>query len=154
MLYHHNAARANHNAAPLQWDASCEANARIAGQKCLPQSSPHYIPEGANQGQNEFATSGSSPNATAGVTEAWYKGELPNMTGYWGQKTCPISDPEKLHFTAVVWKSTTHVGCASVTCDGWIRTFCNYYPAGNVEGSFDVNVEPPKAGANLGSWSD
>ena len=40
------------------------------------------------------------------------------------------------HYTQVVWKDTTHVGCAMITCQNeteymWM---CNYDPAGNWEG--------------------
>ena len=51
------------------------------------------------------------------------------------------------HFTALVWKETTDVGCAR--CAGkdgkWYETYivCNYKPPGNVQGQFADNVQAP-----------
>ncbi|OVA10782.1 Allergen V5/Tpx-1-related [Macleaya cordata] len=43
------------------------------------------------------------------------------------------------HYTQIVWKTTTRVGCAKVTCDSGLGEFmiCNYDPAGNYD-----NEEP------------
>lgn len=47
------------------------------------------------------------------------------------------------HYTAIVWRATTHLGAAKLTFQladdrGVVRTYvavvCNYYPAGNIEG--------------------
>ncbi|KAK4695860.1 hypothetical protein P7C71_g1964, partial [Lecanoromycetidae sp. Uapishka_2] len=50
------------------------------------------------------------------------------------------------HFTQLVWKATTSVGCGRVDCDGkggsaqgWF-VVCEYWPAGNVEGQFAQEV--------------
>ncbi|EJS43152.1 pry1p [Saccharomyces arboricola H-6] len=48
------------------------------------------------------------------------------------------------HFTQVVWKSSTQVGCGIKTCGGeWgDYVICSYNPAGNYEGEYADNVEP------------
>ncbi|KAM4062629.1 cysteine-rich secretory protein family protein [Hirsutella rhossiliensis] len=46
------------------------------------------------------------------------------------------------HFTQLVWKGTTDVGCARRWCGGamnWLLA-CEYWPRGNVLGSFEQNV--------------
>ena len=163
MLYHHNAARANHAAEPLTWDDACEANARIAAQKC---NFGHFIPEGAGQGQNLFTVSGDAFNATAGITESWYKGELEPMLPYFGDKDVPDDVFHEVgHLTQVVWKGTTKIGCVSIDCgDKMIvggaassmnkYTVCNYAPAGNVFGGYRENVVRPISLTNLGGWAD
>ncbi|KAL2343901.1 hypothetical protein Fmac_005186 [Flemingia macrophylla] len=40
---------------------------------------------------------------------------------------------ECLHYTQVVWSTSTHLGCARTRCDnGWVLVICNYDPPGNI----------------------
>lgn len=41
------------------------------------------------------------------------------------------------HYTQIVWKNTTEVGCAKVICEGSVTWVCNYNPPGNY-----VNQKP------------
>ncbi|KAK1782336.1 CAP domain-containing protein [Copromyces sp. CBS 386.78] len=51
------------------------------------------------------------------------------------------------HFTQLVWKNTTDVGCAVRWCQGWNKgnggwyLVCEYWPRGNVVGSFGSMVD-------------
>ncbi|RJE74223.1 pathogenesis-related family 1 protein [Reichenbachiella sp. MSK19-1] len=38
------------------------------------------------------------------------------------------------HYTQIVWKNTTEVGCAKVICNGNVTWVCNYNPPGNFVG--------------------
>ncbi|PIB36128.1 hypothetical protein BFP72_12340 [Reichenbachiella sp. 5M10] len=38
------------------------------------------------------------------------------------------------HYTQIVWKNTTEVGCAKNVCDGNVTWVCNYSPPGNYVG--------------------
>lgn len=51
------------------------------------------------------------------------------------------------HFTQLVWKNTTTVGCGAADCNdaGWLLV-CEYNPAGNVVGQFASNVGKPGQG--------
>jgi hypothetical protein len=49
------------------------------------------------------------------------------------------------HFTQLVWKNTTSMGCARKECNkddapGWYVA-CEYWPRGNVVGQFKDNVQ-------------
>ncbi|MFP2910758.1 CAP domain-containing protein [Pyxidicoccus sp. 3LFB2] len=52
------------------------------------------------------------------------------------------------HFTQLVWKGTTRVGCAVSQGKGskWYETYvvCIYQAPGNVLGQFQTNVLPPR----------
>ncbi|KAH7915359.1 PR-1-like protein [Hygrophoropsis aurantiaca] len=56
--------------------------------------------------------------------------------------------PQYSHWTQVVWKSTTHVGCAVQTCNGMFEAkygpakfyVCEYSPPGNYVNEFSNNV--------------
>ncbi|KAH7411870.1 CAP domain-containing protein, partial [Phaeosphaeria sp. MPI-PUGE-AT-0046c] len=162
MLYHHNAARANHGAGELTWDDACEQNARIAAETC---NFAHYVPENAGQGQNLFTVSGDFFNATAGVTESWYKSEFPAMNGHYGEESLDSDTFHAVgHLTQVLWKATTGVGCYSLDCGANMKvngatsrlnkyTVCNYSPQGNIGTLYKENVGPPISSTNLGLWS-
>jgi hypothetical protein len=99
----------------------------------------------------------------------WYNGELAAyLPSYYGQANPDFSNFEVWgHFSQVVWKSTTSIGCATQFCKsgtlfptvaGWF-TVCNYGPAGtypryskaefkltiagNMGGGYGTNVLPP-----------
>jgi hypothetical protein len=38
------------------------------------------------------------------------------------------------HYTQVIWKGTTHVGCALHDEGGWRYLICRYSPKGNADG--------------------
>ncbi|AET40702.1 CAP domain-containing protein Ecym_6326 [Eremothecium cymbalariae DBVPG len=46
------------------------------------------------------------------------------------------------HFTQMVWKNTTSIGCAYIICGEYYGqyTICEYDPPGNVEGQYADNV--------------
>lgn len=165
ILYHHNAARANHGAGPLVWNNTVAQTASLAANTC---NFAHYLPAGAGQGQNLFTVSGNYFNVTAGITESWYKGEFQAMLPYFGQASLADAVFHNVgHLTQVLWKGTTSVGCVSLDCGTNMivggapstlnkYTVCNYYPAGNVGGQYAINVGLPisTSPAALGSWSD
>jgi hypothetical protein len=99
--------------------------------------------DGGGYGQNIAA--GSPPDQISSViTNLFYNNEEPNFAGLYGQATpSNINDEAAFdgwgHFTQVVWKGTTSVGCATVQCPTLQNTgsdvapyftVCNYKPAG------------------------
>jgi len=58
--------------------------------------------------------------------------EFPNYN--YAANTC-ASGQQCGHYTQMVWRTSTQVGCASVTCsNGKVLVVCNYSPAGNTMG--------------------
>lgn len=61
------------------------------------------------------------------------------------------------HFTQLVWKDTTDVGCAARWCQGWNAgrggwyLVCEYWPRGNVVGEFGSMVQRRVTGNGGGS---
>ncbi|KAF3032531.1 hypothetical protein E8E12_002558 [Didymella heteroderae] len=126
--------RQQHNASQLSWNESLAEYAKDWSEDC------EFEHSGGASGEN---LASGYPNVTASV-EAWgnerkdydfKKGEFSFATG---------------HFTQLVWRNTTTVGCARTECNGnqkggkgdapgWYIV-CEYYPAGNVISQFKDNV--------------
>ncbi|KAI9455844.1 CAP domain-containing protein, partial [Russula earlei] len=115
-----NTVRAQHGASPLTWSPSIASVAQAWADKCQFQHS------GGPYGENLAAGTGSGYTIASAVQS-------------WTDEVCGPS-----HFTQVVWKSTTQVGCGVADCSGIFDPsfglahfhVCNYDPAGNVIGEF------------------
>ncbi|KAI9854221.1 MAG: hypothetical protein M1824_000547 [Vezdaea acicularis] len=128
-LASHNFYRAQHNASALTY------NDTLAGTGSDWTKGCKWAHSGGPDGEN-LAAGYNSTNAsiTAWVMEReqynFAKQGFSEQTG---------------HFTQVVWKSTTSVGCGRKLCNtktvpGWY-VVCEYWPPGNVGGQYDSNVQ-------------
>ena len=136
MLSRHNQHRVDHCAPPLLWSAELAAVAQswadqLKGNSCAFEHSQNS-PYGENL--SFFAPVGSS-TAEAVVT-GWYS----EVSEY--DFSSPVFGMNTGHFTQVVWRGTTEVGCAQSRCNGGELWVCNYNPPGNMSGSFEQNVRP------------
>lgn len=132
ILKAHNTARAKHHAPALKWNKTLATYAQNWSNKCKFEHS------NGNYGENLAL---GYPNWTSVITDGWY-GEY---------KEYDYSNPgfsmDTGHFTQVVWKSTTEVGCGVKVCNnlgqGYQLYTCSYKDYGNVEGEFAENVLAP-----------
>ncbi|XP_027070148.1 pathogenesis-related protein PR-1 [Coffea arabica] len=124
-----NAARAALRMRPLVWDANLARYAQwYANQRRFDCALRH---SDGPYGENIFWGSGTgwSPAQAAAawvVEKKWYN--------YWSN-SCALGQ-ECGHYTQIVWRQTTRIGCARVTCFGGRGVFmtCNYNPPGNYIG--------------------
>ncbi|KAH7308039.1 CAP domain-containing protein [Stachybotrys elegans] len=134
-----NTYRAEHNASDVTWN---ETLARFASA---------HLDDDDGGGGCDFEHSGGPygenlaigyPNVTASV-EAWG-----DERGGYDFGAAEFS-PETGHFTQLVWKDTTDVGCERRLCGrrGWYLA-CEYWPRGNVQGQFEAQVEPQEGGSS------
>jgi len=142
-LDEHNRLRAIHQAPVLTWDAKLASQAQSWADTCVFEHST------MGNGENLWAGTGSTFSGAAAV-DSWYN-EL-TKPGYDFNNAGFSSGTG--HFTQVVWKSTTSVGCAVKFCDllhlpsqpeGWSNAkyfVCEYYPPGNYQNQFADNVLP------------
>jgi uncharacterized protein YkwD len=134
VLAHHNVHRANHSASALVWDDALANTAAIIASTCIYAHSMNV--NGGGYGQN-IAAGVEANNVSAVITELFYNGEVGYYNNLYGQASPDMSQFEKWgHFSQLVWKGTTKVGCATQYCSGGLAntgqyvaphfTVCNY----------------------------
>ncbi|MCX7365754.1 MAG: CAP family protein [Alphaproteobacteria bacterium] len=137
MVRSHNTYRAKHGAPALKWNATIAAVAQQWAETNARESKMYHRPNN-KYGENIYWMSGGKVTGAMAVN-AWY-GEVsqynyskPGFSGATG------------HFTQVVWKGTTEVGCGQARdARGGTYVVCNYNPPGNYTGRFPANVTPAK----------
>ncbi|RDB20014.1 hypothetical protein Hypma_012791 [Hypsizygus marmoreus] len=136
-LFAHNVIRAAHNAADLTWSAEYAAKAEAWADQCQFKRTDGLLSGGTPYGELHAAATGLFPISTAIGQFAKDKGQY------------DPANPTYTHWTQIVWKSTTQVGCARSRCNNLLgrstgtATYyvCFYNPAGNVIGQAPQNVQ-------------
>ncbi|URD90676.1 Pathogenesis-related protein [Musa troglodytarum] len=136
----HNSARADVRVGPVSWDdnvaayAQNYANQRIGDCQLVHSGGPY----GGPYGENLFWGAGSDFTA-ADAVNSWV-GEKQ----YYDYDSNSCADGQVCgHYTQVVWRYSTAIGCVRVQCDsGAIFIICNYNPAGNIVGERPYRDHP------------
>ena len=148
LLAAHNAFRAAHHAQPLVWEPALAAGAQAWANACaFAHSSPPRDAGGAAYGESLFTSAPKAADYAAlgrAAATAWYDEAAKYDYGL------ATLTPGTAHFTQLVWKGTTRLGCGVTTDCGGVRgasaqanfVVCRYAPPGNVYGQFEANVLP------------
>ena len=130
----HNALRAKHCAGALTWSPKLADFAQkwantLAAKGCM------FGHSNGDYGEN-LAAGTIGALDPKGTVDYWYSEikdyKFPN--GGFSMTTG--------HFTQLVWRATTHVGCGHAQCKGNDIWVCEYDPPGNVDGEYRDNVKP------------
>ena len=139
-----NSYRAKHQAGALEYDQEVEQYAIGRARTLAKNDRMAHLPQGQNPyGENLFYSWTSDTeyhpdDICQQAVESWnsevklYDFANPGFSGGTG------------HFTQLVWKSTTKLGCASSQASesGNWYVVCNYEKPGNMLGDFENNVLP------------
>ena len=135
LLALHNRERSATGAAPLVWDPALAAAARAYGPALARRGRLAHSPASARPGQGE--------NLWMGTRGAY---ALEEMAGSWADEKSllrPGTFPDVsasghwqdvAHYTQMIWRSTTRLGCALHPAERADFLICRYAPAGNVVG--------------------
>lgn len=150
MLDYHNQFRAMYGAAPVTWDPELARAGRDHANKC--QFNHDQVPKGMGNNIHSMAGSGGQFQVTAHSTLDGYAAEFKDFN--WDTYDLGSNGgPMVGHFTQMVWKSTTKIGCGwSFNCSpgqlGYqgfdagkaFMSSCMYSPPGNNPSTARDNV--------------
>ncbi|KAL1623577.1 hypothetical protein SLS56_008217 [Neofusicoccum ribis] len=151
-----NTVRQNYNASELAWNDTLADYAQSWSEGCKFEHSANARAgeQGGPYGENLAAT---YPSASAAITGWANESRQFNFAD-------PDFSESTGHFSQMVWKSTTAIGCGRKNCgsasgsgdddhaNGWY-VVCSYWPRGNVLGEFATNVDAAVDGSGS-SWDD
>ncbi|KIW79552.1 hypothetical protein Z517_06164 [Fonsecaea pedrosoi CBS 271.37] len=149
ILDSHNMHRDNASVPHLSWSDEMASIAAQIAASCV--YAHDTSTGGGGYGQNIGA--GAPPSdIPAMITNEMYNGEINFYPSYGGEPD--MSNFEKWgHYSQIVWKSTSSVGCATQYCPNGLAntggnvspyfTVCNYSPPGNFGGEYGANVLQP-----------
>jgi cysteine-rich secretory family protein len=130
----HNSERARVGAPPLQWDPELAAAATVYAQVLASGAPFQHSPRAGRSGQRENLSRG-LPGASALQMVGYWTvekrdfepGVFPNVsrTGNWA---------DVAHYTQMIWKTTTRVGCGVASGQTGEFMVCRYSPPGNADG--------------------
>ncbi|XP_052162636.1 pathogenesis-related protein PRB1-2-like [Oryza glaberrima] len=130
----HNAARANVSVAAAAWNDTVAAYAQSYAAQRQGDCKLVHSDSGGRYGENLFWGSAGGNWTAASAVSAWVsEKQWYNHTS----NTCSAPSGQSCgHYTQVVWRSSTAIGCARVVCNGSLGVFitCNYSPPGNYIG--------------------
>lgn len=144
VVLHHNIHRANHSSPNVTWDLNLAATAQKIAKTCV--FAHNMTVDGGGYGQN-IAAGIQQSNISYIISDLFYNSEAPAFNGLYGQAQPSYANFGAWgHFSQVVWKSTTKVGCATYPCPGGLKnvganvpkyfTVCNYKSPGKLGARF------------------
>jgi len=152
-LYHHNVHRANHSAPDVSWSESLASSAQQLANSCNYGHNTDL--GGGGYGQNIAMYAATNNLGTevefvrTSITEYWYNSEIGLYGNAYGSEPGMGGFHDWGHFSQIVWKGTTEVGCAVAYCGSGLASYpgyysvCNYSPPGNYQGEYGSNVGAP-----------
>jgi len=126
----HNKLRADHCVPALTWSAQLAATAQEWANRCVFEHR-----QGGNLGEN-LAMGTSGAYTAASHVQSWYD----EIKDYDFASHRSRTGQAVGHFTQVVWRGSTQLGCGMATCNGQDMLVCNYAEAGNMGGAYPQNV--------------
>jgi uncharacterized protein YkwD len=147
VLDRHNTLRADHCAAPLVWDEEVAASAQAWADQCTGDHA-----KGTGMGENLAGRTGDDAmNTLETRVDSWYS----EVAMY--DFANPGFSLDTGHFTQLVWRGTSKLGCGVKQCPSTATRFpwaegervtylvCRYVAGGNVPGEFPANALPKPA---------
>lgn len=120
---------------PLRWDPQLAAGAGAYADRLAAFDQIAHSPRAERPGQSESLWRGHkgvhSPEAMVGH---WADERAFFRQGIFPDVSTTGDRNDITHYSTMIWRSTTHLGCALRHSQRWDYLVCRYAPAGNKEG--------------------
>lgn len=135
ILAEHNRERAAVGAPPLRWDPTLASSAASYGPQLARLGRLVHSPRAGRPGQRENLARDLSFRATPEAMVGLWIDEKRHFTpGLFPAVSRTGQWKDVAHYTQMIWKGTTHVGCAVHREGQWDYLICRYSPPGNADG--------------------
>ena len=135
ILAMHNRERAAVGAPPLVWDAMLAESAASYGPTLASLRRLQHSPRDTRPGQRENLAMGTSGYYDYAAMTGFWINEKRNFTpGTFPAVSRTGNWEDVAHYTQMIWKGTTHVGCALHHGGDLDYLICRYSPPGNADG--------------------
>ena len=135
LLAAHNRERAAVRVPPLQWDPALAAAAASYGPALAAVGRLQHSPRHTRPGQREnlwMGTRGAfSPEQ---MIATWAEEKRRFRPGIFPAVSTTGNWLDVSHYSQIIWRTTTRVGCALYSTRSWDFLICRYSPPGNVDG--------------------
>jgi hypothetical protein len=134
ILEAHNTYRASVGVPPLVWSDELVYAAQVWANSLSSDLQFAHDPSVRNQGENLWMGTAGAFTLTQMVDD-WGRERRYFKSGTFPDVSTTANWSDVGHYTQMVWKNTTSVGCFGRTgSDGYYRLVCRYSPAGNIIG--------------------
>lgn len=125
VLQIHNSARGEVGVGPISWDAGVAVYAEewartLAGEGCGLR----------HRGEDAYGENVALAGSASGAVQSWYS----EKRLYRGVALDESNWFASGHYTQMVWRETTGIGCGQAWCGSQAVVVCNYSPPGNLIG--------------------
>jgi hypothetical protein len=135
LLVVHNRERAELGIRPLAWDPALAAAASAYARELVVRGRLEHSPAGTrpNQGENLWMGTHARYSLEA-MARGWAAEKRIFRRGIFPDVSSSGKWADVGHYTQMIWRGTTHVGCALAQGRGWDYLVCRYSPPGNIVG--------------------
>jgi hypothetical protein len=135
LLDAHNRERALVGVPPLQWDPSLAQAAISYGPALAASGRLQHSPRESRPGQRENLWRGTAyAYLPAQMVESWIDEKRYFRPGIFPAVSTTGNWLDVSHYTTMIWRTTTHVGCGVYRTRQWDYLICRYSPPGNLDG--------------------
>lgn len=134
LLAAHNDERRRVGAPPLAWSADLELEARGWARELIATDRFAHDPRPHGHGENLWTGWGGRTWTPEEMVEDWIDERADYRPGVFPDVSRTGDWTAVGHYTQIIWRGTTHVGCAIETRGDQSILACRYSPPGNIDG--------------------